>query len=478
MRKFTTLIAAILVAAQLTACGETRQEPVETTSAETDPVTTNIFEGLDGIKYDGREFNFLIREGNVDDYYIESETGDVLSDAVYKRNHLIEDLFDIKINPIMVNGDPSTEAVNIIRAAVMSNSGEYDLIDGYAAFIGAGFADHLFMNLHDVPNLRLNEDWWSSLVAEQLTVNGKLYAMTGDLAINMWSNLFALYFNKQTVEEFNRESPYDLVKSGKWTFAALLSQIKDVAQDINGDSEMTVDDKWGLIFYDTLWIDNMHNALGVSMSTKDGNGQISYNFGNEKLVDVYNKIISLVNDNPDSLFMEQSTQNIKAVTRAIFTSGNAMYFGDTLSACVAMRDSDVDFGILPLPKYDENQDGYYTASRDSRSMFVIPVDVKDVDFSGRITEALAVASHEYVIPAYYDVTLKIKAARDDDSAEMLDIIRSGFTLDFTAEYAIQSGNGGYMIRSALSAGKSYASFLASNINAYEAGLAEFLKAYE
>ena len=39
--------------------------------------------------------------------------------------------------------------------------------------------------------------------------------MTGDLAINMWSNLFALYFNKQTVEEFKRESPYELVKSGK-----------------------------------------------------------------------------------------------------------------------------------------------------------------------------------------------------------------------------------------------------------------------
>ena len=45
--------------------------------------------------------------------------------------------------------------------------------------------------------------------------------MTGDLAINMWSNLFALYFNKQTVEEFKRESPYELVKKRQvpmWEF--------------------------------------------------------------------------------------------------------------------------------------------------------------------------------------------------------------------------------------------------------------------
>ena len=82
--------------------------------------------------------------------------------------------------------------------------------------------------------------------------------------------------------------------------------------------------------------------------------------------------------------------------------------------------------------------------------FVIPADVKDSEFAGRITEALAVASHEYVIPAYYEVTLKTKTARDDDSYRMLDIIRSGFTLDFAAEYAMQTGQSGYMIRNALS----------------------------
>ena len=94
--------------------------------------------------------------------------------------------------------------------------------------------------------------------------------------------------------------------------------------------------------------------------------------------------------------------------------------------------------------------GIYMASRDGRTMFVIPADVKDSEFAGRITEALAVASHEYVIPAYYEVTLKTKTARDDDSYRMLDIIRSGFTLDFAAEYAMQTGQSGYMIRNALS----------------------------
>ena len=74
--------------------------------------------------------------------------------------------------------------------------------------------------------------------------------------------------------------------------------------------------------------------------------------------------------------------------------------------------------------------------------------------------------------------MKTKTARDDDSYRMLDIIRSGFTLDFAAEYAMQTGQSGYMIRNALSEKKSYSSFLASRINAYETGLENFLKACE
>ena len=155
-----------------------------------------------------------------------------------------------------------------------------------------------------------------------------------------------------------------------------------------------------------------------------------------------------------------------------------MYFTDTLAACTAMRDSNTDFGIIPLPKYDEKQEGYYTSSRDGRTMFVIPNDVKDVDYVGLITEALAVASHKYVIPAYYDVTLKTKAARDDESAAMLDIIRDGLKLEFVAEYQAQTGGGGFAIRICMQNKSEYVSMVASNLNNYKASLESFLEAYK
>ena len=275
MKKAITLTAALLIFAQLVACGESTLTPAETTTGDTEPVTTDVFDGIGDKKYDGREFNFLIRETEIDDYFIEAESGEVLDDAVYKRNRMVEERFDIRINPIKIDAawDSRSTYIGTMRNSVMSGSGEYDLIDGYAGVIGDGFADRLFLNLHDVPNLRLDEAWWSSIIEKELTVNGKLYAMTGDLAVNMWSNLFALYFNKQTVEEFKRESPYELVKSGKWTFSVLLEQIKDVARDIDGDGKMTVDDKWGLLVYDTLWFDNLHNAFDIRISKKTVTGR-------------------------------------------------------------------------------------------------------------------------------------------------------------------------------------------------------------
>ena len=481
-RKLAVIIALLLLLQTAASCGDKPNDAPVTDGGTTEAEETeaDVFDGLAEKTFGGKDFNFLIRETEYDDYYIETESGDVLDDAVYRRNSEVEERFDVKINPISINGAWSNRDAYLgaIRNSVMAGSGEYDLVDGYAGIIGTLFTDNICMNLCDVPNLRLNEKWWSELMANELTVNGKLFDMTGDLAINMWSNIHAMYFNKGMIEDYGRTSPYERVKAGTWTFDAFLTDIKDVSMDLDGDGNMTESDQWGFLVFDSIALDNFHNAFGIPVSKKGTDGLPTYDLQNEKLIGAVEKITALAFENPDSLYMKQGNPNIVADSRAIFTSGNAMYFADTLVACTAMRDSDTEFGIIPLPKYDEEQEGYYTSSRDGRTMFVIPNDVKDADFVGLITEALAVASHKYVIPAYYDVTLKTKAARDDESAAMLDIIRDGLKLEFVAEYQAQTGGGGFAIRICMQNKSEYVSMVASNLNNYKASLESFLEAYK
>ena len=48
MKKAITLTAALLIFAQLVACGESTLTPAETTTGDTEPVTTDVFDGIGG----------------------------------------------------------------------------------------------------------------------------------------------------------------------------------------------------------------------------------------------------------------------------------------------------------------------------------------------------------------------------------------------------------------------------------------------
>ena len=85
------------------------------------------------------------------------------------------------------------------------------------------------------------------------------------------------------------------------------------------------------------------------------------------------------------------------------------------------RSMDTDFGVLPYPKLDENQDKYYTMAEELSIMLTVPVTA-DAEFSSLILEAMAIESVNTVSPAFYDVCLNGKIVRDEESKEMLDIL--------------------------------------------------------
>ena len=89
-----------------------------------------------------------------------------------------------------------------------------------------------------------------------------------------------------------------------------------------------------------------------------------------------------------------------------------------------------DYGILPMPKYDENIDGYHSVSEQNVQWGAVPVTVQDPEFVSAVAEALAYYSRLYTTPAYYESTLKFKDTRDDSSMEMIDIVMNGRDTDF------------------------------------------------
>lgn len=114
----------------------------------------------------------------------------------------------------------------------------------------------------------------------------------------------------------------------------------------------------------------------------------------------------------------------------MFAGGQALFYAIFFDTITDLRDMETDFGILPYPKLNEAQTDYASTSRDNFDVFALPLDVKDPECSGIITEAMCAESYRTVIPAYYDVVLKTKSSRDEESAEMIDMIRDSLTFDF------------------------------------------------
>jgi len=99
------------------------------------------------------------------------------------------------------------------------------------------------------------------------------------------------------------------------------------------------------------------------------------------------------------------------------------------------RDLETDIGLLPMPKYDSNQNGYYSMiSSTWASALVIPITNDKLEATGFILEALCAESMYTVRPAFYEQTLINKMMRDEDSSEMLDIILASRTYDLGAIY--------------------------------------------
>ena len=91
---------------------------------------------------------------------------------------------------------------------------------------------------------------------------------------------------------------------------------------------------------------------------------------------------------------------------------------------------EANFGILPLPKYDESQEQYFsTMQYNNATVMCVPQTATNLERTGAVLEAWAAESVDTLTVAYYEITLKGKYSRDDESTAMLDLIFSTRVID-------------------------------------------------
>lgn len=438
MKKFICLVLAASIALPVIySCGENSESPEKNQPQLEIPHETLVPEdtraavsdNLPDMDYNGKKFNFLCRTSQLYEYNVEEENGEIVNDALHRRNKTVEERFNVNINTIDMDGSWGNMQgfKNTISNSAMSGDGEYDLVEGDVVIVdllGKGY----FVNLLDSPYINVEKPWWARSSVEALNVGGVLEFIAGDYSLLLWEGLCVVFFNKKLVADYAIESPYELVKSGKWMLDAVERLSKDIYEDLNGDGKSGPEDLYGLLTTNGNMIDNFQISCDLRLAAKDEDGFPMFaNPVDEHSVSVAQKIFDLVHRQGVFMFDEN---RIKDIHEVMFMEDRGLFYTSFLRDAQAFRAMETDFGILPYPKYDEAQKEYKTLSRAGSAAFAIPVTVKDREFAEIILEALCAESYRKVIPAYYDVALKYKYARDDDSSEMLDIIREGIEYDF------------------------------------------------
>ena len=335
---------------------------------------------------------------------------------------------------------------------MLADDDAFDCIEGYAAYIGTFASEKLFGNWLNLPYIDTDMPWWSQDAAEEFTINGRLFFLTGDLALSLWANFFVILFNKTLAADFGFPDMYELVRSGDWTLDKLKELVMGVNRDLDGDSDLDGNDLYGFAISRGNYMDALHLIFNKLITVKDENGIPALNITSDEMVTMADAVLDLLYKNTGVYSIAESGTSDQEL-RDMFVQNQIVLSPQYLNSVEIFRDKDTDFGIIPYPKFDDKQASYRTASQDGYSLFCYPITINDLEMCSIIIEAIAAESYKQVVPAYYEVALKTKYSRDDESAEMLDLIRGCLAFNFGSINSSNIGGPVQLIRQVVQSSK-------------------------
>ena len=214
----------------------------------------------------------------------------------------------------------------------------------------------------------------------------------------------------------------------------LTAYSKRVSSDADGNGKFDENDHYGLIGTSTMGY-NMFYASDLKFVDCDADGEPYLAMTDSDLL----KASDLLDKLLDLLYTGHSTYIVAAgkeqVAKEMFIRNQGLFYVECASYIVGLRSMSDDFGVLPVPKYDKRQEDYVTWVHGISSTMVIPVGPQDAERNSKVIESMAILSGEHVIPTYYELVLKRKTIRDEESAGMLDIIFSNRVYDLVNYYS-------------------------------------------
>lgn len=444
------LVAVMMLLTVFVACQTTPGDGAASTGDETSSATGTFAPvELPDQTYNGYNFRVLSRPAANSmrnwpgDLFADAEDSTPVGAAVYRRNEWVCERLDCELTyTLSSSSNRETDAMDVLFAG----EDAYDLLMPHGQSIMTYANEGYLLDWDtDLVWCDLDKPWWDQDAKETFSINNKLYVMNGDLSYMSVGFTFCMYFNKALMDDLTITYPYQLVRDGEWTWDVFYGMALQGTKDLDGNTTMDVGtDRFGYYTHEHGGSFQVMYATGSRLLLKDED-DFPYSPGvTEAVNDAYEAYYALIDsDNAHMYFNKDGDKKVDTgANQALFWDA---YVGDM----VGYGDYEFDFGVLPWPNFEENQEGYSCHVSVYVHEFGVPYTVSDPVRTSAILEALAYGGHTMVIDAYYEQTLQIQKTRDEESKEMVALIKESraFDLGFFHESLSPLTNMGHTIAS-------------------------------
>jgi len=417
-RTLIFLLAGLLLASCAPASGDettsTKNTPTETEAAETvDPAT--LHDLPEDLSFDGANFHILSSHTNPCDLSTATAeySGVLMNDVRYDMTQEVMKTLGVTISEETTN---VFTCVNYLQSMIASGDTSYDCINFLDRFALESAVLNLFIPLQDVKYIDLTKDYWGEELSKKLSINNTNYFAIGSYQLGIYNTLHCVLFNNKLAADNNITIPFDDVDNGTWTFDKLASYKGIATVDTDGDGEI---DQW------TYSADE--RALPMTMVVSSGYQVVSKDENDKLQLNVYTDMEPFVNvlDKVRDVFY---TGDMPYANVPNFASGKEMICFAYFALIGTYNEMEDDFSILPVPKYDETQQQYYSRAYDS-AFTGIPTSATDTDKSGAVLECLNSYGYRYLLPAFIETTMQDRVSRDPRSAANIELIYKTRTIE-------------------------------------------------
>ena len=433
IRTLSLVIALLMVSSVFVACNNDTGDTKDTgnNSDVSDTVATTEG-GLPAINWEGAEYRILGRDYEIDmfrEFEIDRDEmpEDVVGVAVWNRNEAVKTKYGLD-----VVGTLEEKPREVAKTFLEAGDDQYDLVLLTPNTIVSYTMQGYFLNMRSLNYIDLDMDCWNQYANEQLTMGGKLYYTTSKFLLHDKHRLSVAFYNRDLAAELNIGYLETKVFDGDWVIEDLVEISKIGSAEIDGSEGMTFNDRWGVAMESSIAFSRLAYGVGFRISDMGSDGWPALVGATDRMLSCLDKVYALTTDHNTCFIWSLRPETDKSghIDSDVFTQGRAVVLLDCMSTIDDTGKMDFAYGVLPLPKYDSEQEVYYALPDISNGTIMgIPATVNDADKAAFGIQALSEEAVDTSYYAYIETKCKLQDAYDQDVAKCLEIIFKNVVYD-------------------------------------------------